>query len=107
MKTTEIYIYDGENGVIQTPIKLGIEANKTMQRLSSDIGNVLTDGIVKTNCIDIEVADVNKWQELSEYDADVLIATNKAAVAAAEKAATDAKEAADKEAAETTTEIKS
>lgn len=59
-----VYIYKGENGTIQTPIKLGIQEDSTMTRLVSDEGKELVKGDIHTSCIDVENDDVNSWKEV-------------------------------------------
>lgn len=63
MTIKNIYIYQGENGVIQTPVKLPIKELKQMRRLIADDGKELVKGEERTTCIDVEIDDISLWQE--------------------------------------------
>ena len=74
MTTKTIYIYVGENGSIQTPVKLPMTENKTMTRLIADDGKVLqnkNDTTMTTTCIDVENNEVSNWTEIDEPKHDV------------------------------------
>lgn len=66
MTTKTIYIYDGVNGRIQTPVELPITAIKTMTRLIADDGMMLVNGDVQTTCIDVDNQDVGNWKEIKD-----------------------------------------
>lgn len=65
MTKTPLFKYTGNNGVIITPIDLGIE-HENMFRLSADIGHVLTDGEVDVCVVDVLPEDESRWTE-KEY----------------------------------------
>ena len=66
MTVKPIYIYQGENGTIQTPVKLPIAETKQMRRLIADEGKVLVNGDQKTTCIDVKIEEVALWSEIEE-----------------------------------------
>lgn len=59
-----IYVYQGENGTIQTPVKLPMPETKQMRRLIADAGKELINGDEKTTCIDVEIDEIEKWTEV-------------------------------------------
>lgn len=71
MKIKPIYIYTGENGVIQTPIKLPMQETKQMIRLISDNGKIMKKGDIESTAIDVEIDDVNNWQEIEKIDDNI------------------------------------
>ena len=66
MKIKPIYIYTGENGVIQTPIKLPMQETKQIRRLIADEGKVIKKGNIESTAIDVEIEDVDNWIEIDE-----------------------------------------
>lgn len=66
MKIKPIYIYNGENGVIQTPIKLPIPETKQMRRLIADEGKILKKGDMESTAIDVELDDIENWEEVEQ-----------------------------------------
>ena len=66
MTKTPLFKYTGNNGVIITPIDLGIE-HENMLRLSADIGHVLTDGEAEVCVVDVLPEDEDRWTE-KEYE---------------------------------------
>lgn len=63
MEIRPIYVYDGENGVVQTPIKLPIPERKQMKRLIADKGKELINSDKHSVCIDVEIEDIENWIE--------------------------------------------
>ena len=70
MEIKTIYIYDGENGVIQTPIKLPITERKQLRRLVADQGKELINGDQHSVCVDVEIDDTKNWveTEINEFN---------------------------------------
>lgn len=68
MTLKPIYIYDGENGLIQTPVKLPLQEKRQMKRLIADEGKELVNGDVISTCIDVELADIENWQEVESQN---------------------------------------
>ena len=64
MTKNTVYIYKGENGTIQTPVKLPIQEDSTMTRLSADDGKELVKNDIHTSCIDVENDDIGNWKEM-------------------------------------------
>ena len=64
MKIMNIYLYQGDNGVIQTPVKLPIQELKQMRRLVADEGKILVNGEERTSCIDVDIDKIDMWQEV-------------------------------------------
>lgn len=64
MNIINIYLYKGENGVIQTPVKLPIPELKQMRRLVADEGKILVNGEERTSCIDVDIDKIDMWQEV-------------------------------------------
>lgn len=63
MEIKTIYIYEGNNGTIQTPVKLPILETKQKRRLIADEGKELVNGSEHTTCIDVDIIDVQNWKE--------------------------------------------
>lgn len=61
-----IYIYNGEGGMIQTPVKLPLIEERQMRRLIPDTGKLLTNGTITSACIDVEINDIANWTEIDE-----------------------------------------
>lgn len=66
MTTKTIYIYDGVNGSIQTPVELPMTTIKTMTRLIADDGMMLVNGDIQTTCIDVDNQDLGSWKETKD-----------------------------------------
>ena len=66
MQIKPIYIYTGENGTIQTPVKLPMQETKQMRRLIADEGKVLKKGEVESTAIDVDINDIENWVEMDE-----------------------------------------
>ena len=64
MTIIPVYIYEGVGGTIQTPIKLPLEETKQLARLIADEGKILVNGDQETTCIDVELQDIEYWQEV-------------------------------------------
>ena len=64
MNIINIYLYQGDNGVIQTPVKLPIPELKQMRRLVADEGKILVNGEERTSCIDVDIDKIDMWQEV-------------------------------------------
>ena len=73
MTIKPIYIYTGEGGTIQTTIKLPILETRQMRRLIADEGKELVKGAIHTNCIDVEIDEVDAWIEQDKKQDDELI----------------------------------
>lgn len=71
MKIKPIYIYTGENGAIQTPVKLPMQETKQMRRLIADEGKIIKKGDIESTAIDVEIDDVNNWQEIEKIDNNI------------------------------------
>ena len=65
MKITNLYRYTGEDGTVDTMVKLPMEY-ESMYRLTAENGKVLTNGETVAKVIDIPVADLEKWSETKE-----------------------------------------
>lgn len=63
MTKNVLYVYEGSNGVIWTPILLPLE-HKTMSRLVADTGKILTDGTQYFAVIDVQDSDVQNYTEI-------------------------------------------
>ena len=63
MTKNVLYVYEGSNGVIWTPILLPLE-HKTMSRLVADAGKILTDGKANVTIIDAEDSAADAWKEV-------------------------------------------
>lgn len=70
MTTATVYIYKGENGVVQTPIKLALQADSTLVRLIAGSGKELANGTVKTTCIDVKSGEESQWTEIDMPETD-------------------------------------
>lgn len=68
MTNIPIYIYAGENGTIQSPIKLPIQESRQMRRLIADDGKELVKGDITTSVIDVELNDVENWTEIDKEE---------------------------------------
>ena len=66
MTTKIIYVYEGIVGTIQTPIQFPMQEARQMRRLIADEGKILVNDNERTNCIDVEIADVSNWSEIDE-----------------------------------------
>ena len=64
----EMKQYQGDNGVIQTPVKLPIPELKQMRRLVADEGKILVNGDERTSCIDVDIDKIELWQEVDIKD---------------------------------------
>lgn len=58
-----LYVYEGSNGVIWTPILLPLE-HKTMSRLVADASKILTNGTEYVTIIDAENLAADAWKEV-------------------------------------------
>lgn len=68
MTLKPIYIYEGENGLIQTTVKLPLQEKRQMKRLIADEGKELVNGDVTSTCIDVELSDIENWQEVESQN---------------------------------------
>ena len=73
MTLKPIYIYEGENGLIQTTVKLPLQEKRQMKRLIADEGKELVNGDVISTCIDVELFDIENWIERNKEDEQELI----------------------------------
>ena len=65
MTTSVYYIYAGENGFIQSPVKIpGASIAIEKFRLTADEGMILTNGIDKKTSVVTFKEDVPNWQEI-------------------------------------------
>ena len=67
MTKNVLYVYEGSNGVIWSPILLPMDHN-TMSRLVADTGKILTDGTQYFTVIDVQDSDVQKYAEVELTD---------------------------------------
>ena len=68
MTLKPIYIYEGENGLIQTTVKLPLQEKRQMKRLIADEGKELVNGDITSTCIDVELFDIENWIERNKED---------------------------------------
>ena len=68
MTLKPIYIYEGENGLIQTTVKLPLQEKRQMKRLIADEGKELVNGDVTSTCIDVELENIESWIERDKVD---------------------------------------
>lgn len=73
MTLKPIYIYEGENGLIQTTVKLPLQEKRQMKRLIADEGKELVNGDITSTCIDVELFDIENWIERNKEDEQELI----------------------------------
>lgn len=64
MKKEKMYRYLGRNGIITTWVELIDTTPLHMVRLSSDAGNILTNGEQSVYSITVFPEEVEQWQEI-------------------------------------------
>ena len=65
MTTNVYYIYAGENGFIQSPVKIpGASVAIEKIRLSADEGMILTNGVDRKTVVITFKEDVPNWREV-------------------------------------------
>ena len=70
MKITEVYIYQGDNGTITSPIKLpGVESIKKI-RLGAEPRKILTNGNEKTRMKEVHEEEISLWYEIDATEED-------------------------------------
>ena len=70
MKIIEVYVYQGNNGTITSPIKIpGIESIKKI-RLGADAKKILTNGNEKTRMKEVSEEEVALWYEIDATEED-------------------------------------
>ena len=67
MIVRDLYRYRGENGTIDTLVKLPMEC-ELLKRLQAEEGCLLTDGVTTAEVIDIPAEDLDKWSEIPAPD---------------------------------------
>lgn len=70
MKITEVYIYQGNNGTITSPVKIPeIESTKKI-RLGADPKKILTNGNEKTRMKEVYEEEISLWYEVDATEED-------------------------------------
>ena len=67
MTKNVLYVYEGSNGVIWSPVLLPME-HTTMSRLVADTGKVITDGTQYYSILDVADSDISKYTEIELTD---------------------------------------
>lgn len=66
MIKVNLYRYNEEDGSVTITPNKRHDDIAYKERLIAEEGYILSDNVVKTNCIDIDFADEDKWQEIEE-----------------------------------------
>ena len=71
MRKEKMYRYSSTSGVIISNIDLKIENQTECYRLFSDWGKILTNGIVRKECVEILTNELDQWYEVEKTDEEM------------------------------------
>lgn len=64
MKITKTYVYFGENGAVNSAVRLPGVPSITYVHLTADDGKVLTDGVQKFKNVVVMESAMEQWREI-------------------------------------------
>lgn len=71
MKKEKMYRYSSTSGAIISNIDLKIENQTECYRLFSDWGKILTNGIVRKECVEVLTNELDQWYEVEKTDEEM------------------------------------
>lgn len=68
MKKTKIYQYSSSKGTVLTAVNLEIGNPKILYQLIAENDKILTNGIIRTHCVNTIAEEIHLWQEVEKTE---------------------------------------